>query len=337
MGNGSWTGARQRPDGTFEDGGAAGLPVKVESEDGSVTLAPSPGQLRELVGRIGGQDDHFLVVQRVPDLPDVFVQVWHVTGREYRLEHRESRSRFFGTVIAPQGVEQVAEAVLGWARGDEDWGRDLRWKPVDVDPPEEVPALPDELREPVEERIRELLRCGYLDREGLAEAAEEWLVGSEEAERAGPAQDDRPVSPEQARVLVDGLWLERVAESARWTGTTDPERLTRAFAALEGAGITAREDFTCCRGCGLAEIGAEAVDGARGFVFFHEQQTEAAAAGGGLFLLYGGFDGSAATAAAVGHEVVAALSAAGLSTQWDGSAGTALVVSPLDWRKRLVG
>ncbi|GAA3642822.1 hypothetical protein GCM10022267_31820 [Lentzea roselyniae] len=40
-------------------------------------------------------------------------------------------------------------------------------------------------------------------------------------------------------------------------GETDPERLTRAFAALREAGITARENFTCCRSCGESEIGGE--------------------------------------------------------------------------------
>lgn len=96
---------------------------------------------------------------------------------------------------------------------------------------------------------------------------------------------------------------------------TDPERLTAAFRALEASGITARENFTCCRGCGMAEIGAERED-ARGFVFFHAQVVEHAG---------------------VGHEVVAALDAAGLSTQWDGSPGTSIGVTPLDWRRRLEG
>ncbi|MET8299291.1 hypothetical protein ABZW02_35635, partial [Streptomyces sp. NPDC005180] len=43
---------------------------------------------------------------------------------------------------------------------------------------------------------------------------------------------------QQARQLVDRMWLERVAEQAGWEGETDPERLTRAFEALETAGIT---------------------------------------------------------------------------------------------------
>ena len=42
---------------------------------------------------------------------------------------------------------------------------------------------------------------------------------------------------------MDRLWGERLAEQAGWEGETDPERLTRAFAALDAAGITARENL----------------------------------------------------------------------------------------------
>lgn len=79
----------------------------------------------------------------------------------------------------------------------------------------------------------------------------------------------------------------------------------------------------------MTEIGAEAdaVQGARGFVFFHHQGTRGAAEGG-LTLYYGGFDDSARTTTAVGHEVVAALDAAGLSTDWDGNPDKAIEVTP---------
>jgi hypothetical protein len=150
-------------------------------------------------------------------------------------------------------------------------------------------------------------------------------------------KDARPVSAAQARELVDRLWVERVAEQSGWDGETDPERVTRAFLALEAAGITARENFTCCRSCGQAEIGAAGEPGARGFVYFHSQCTDSAAAGHGLTLLYGGFDGSSETTAAVGREVVAALTEVGLPTDWDGDPGTGIEVTPLDWRKRLIG
>ncbi|MEU7059449.1 hypothetical protein [Streptomyces sp. NPDC046197] len=78
-------------------------------------------------------------------------------------------------------------------------------------------------------------------------------------------------------------------------------------------------------------------EGARGFVFFRQQVTEQAADGHGLSLYYGGFDGSAETTTTVGHEVVAALTGAGLSAMWDGNPDKAIEVTSLTWHKRLVG
>ncbi|MEU0024218.1 hypothetical protein [Streptomyces sp. NPDC006335] len=312
-----------------------GLAVKAETEYGDTLIGVSEQELRELVHRIGESGDRWLVLQRIPDRPDVFAQVWHESGGVYQLEHRESRDGFFGT--EPTHPDIVADALVGWARAEAGWDEAFAWTPVEVDPPEDVPELPDQVREEVEAHVREQLRCGYDTRSTLARSAEEWIADADTDTDAGDGADRRPVSAAQARLLVDRLWLERLAEQETWEGTTDPERLTRAFRALNTRGVTARENFTCCRTCGTAEIGAERAEGDRGFVYFHTQCTESAAAGQGLTLLYGGFDGSADTTAAVGHEVVDALSAAGLSTQWDGDPGKAIEVRPLIWHRRLVG
>ncbi|MET8980380.1 hypothetical protein ABZX85_32720 [Streptomyces sp. NPDC004539] len=306
-------------------GGAGGLSVKVESEAGETVLWPSPERLRELVGRIGAEGDRWLVVQRVPDLPDVFAQVWHRTGEEYRFEHRASRAEFFGTEAWEP--EAVADALVGWAAGAAGWESGFDWSRVDADPPQDVRALPDDVRVQVEEIVGLTLRCGYADRAMLAETARECLRDGGES----------PVSRAQARELVDRLWLERVREQEAWEGVTDPERVTLAFGALTETGITARENFACCRNCADTEIGGEAAEEDRGFVYFHSQCAEGAAQGHGLMLLYGGFDGSVETTAAVGREVVSALAGAGLSTEWDGDPSRAIVVTGLDWRKRLVG
>jgi hypothetical protein len=299
------------------------LAVKVRTESGESCTRVPPERLRELVVRIGGAGDRFLVVQRVPDIPDEFAQVWHEEGGDWRLEHRDADG-FQGTDLTD--VERVAARLIGWARRAEGWDSGLDWEPIDLGPREEVPELPDGARQYVEEQVRLRLAGGYDTRETLARLAEDCLEDGGEPR----------VVKAQIRQLVDRLWLERVAETEAWEGVTDPERLTRAFAALEESGITAREDFTCCRGCGMAEIGAERED-ARGFVFFHRQSTEAAARGHGLTLHYGGFDGSEATTTAVGHEVVTALTVAGLSAQWDGDPAKAIAVEPLAWRRRLVG
>jgi hypothetical protein len=304
------------------------LAVKAETENGQTHTRIPASALRALVERIGGRGDRFLVVQRIPDVPDVFAQVWHEDdgdgGVDYRLEHRRGEEEFSGTDLTDR--ERVADLLTGWALSREGWDAGVDWEPVDLGPREEVPELPDEVREKVEERVRLSLRCGYDSRRMLAETAEDFLVTGKE----------RPVSKAQARRLTDRLWRERLAEQETWEGVTDPERLTLAFEALEENGITAREHFTCCHGCGTAEIGAERED-ARGFVFFHRQVTEFAAEGHGLSLHYGGFDGSARTTTDIGHEVVSALAGAGLSATWGGDPDKAIEVTPLIWRKRLTG
>ncbi|MFI8323122.1 DUF6891 domain-containing protein [Streptomyces sp. NPDC085529] len=303
------------------------LDITVRTEDRKRRLRPSADGLAALVYRIGGMGDHFLILQRVPDLPDVYAQVWREGGGEYQLEYRDGcPTRHFQTKAG--GAARVAAALAGWARGEDGWDAGFEWRLLDFPPTPVVPELPDAVREELEGRVRQLLRCGYDDRGQLAEAAEEYLVSG----------DDRPVSREQAEALVDRLWLERVAESAGWEGVTDPERLTAAFAGLERAGIVAREHFTCCRTCGTAEIGAEeGADEARGFVYFHRQCTETAADGGPLHLLYGGFDGTTDTTAAVGAEVAEALRCQGLAVEWDGDPQAAILVTGLNWRRRLVG
>jgi hypothetical protein len=305
------------------------LAITVQTENGQRHIRIAAQDLAGLVRRIGGEDDKFLVVQRIPDLPDVFIQVWHRTGGDYALEYRDGApDRHFQVILA--APEPVIVAMTGWARLENGWNTGLDWAPLDLGPaPEPVPPLEldEDDREQLEKRVREVLIGGYATRAQLAEIAQDHLVSG----------DYRPVSPEQALRLADRMWLERVEEQAAWEGETDPERLTRAFTALETAGITARENFTCCRTCGQTEIGGVGSPDARGFVYFHSQCTDAAAGGYGLTLLYGGFDGSPETTASIGREVVAALEETGLSVEWNGEPRQAITITPLDWRRRLVG
>ncbi len=300
--------------------------VKTENRERHVRVAAD--ELAGLVRRIGGEGDRFMVVQRVPDLPDVFAQVWHEAGGDYTLEHRDGGAdRHFQTMT--DGPEMVIAAITGWARQEAGWDSGLDWSLLDMGLAGEVPPLDldEDEREELETRVREVLAGGYASRAELAELAEEYLA----------TEDRRPVSRGQAQALADRLWLERVAEQASWQGETDPERLTLAFTALQEAGITARENFSCCRSCGQSEIGGEGGPDARGFVYFHSQCTDSAAAGHGLTLLYGGFDGSSESTAAIGHEIMAALEAVGLHVRWDRDPGWSITVTPLDWRRRLVG
>ncbi|TWF90950.1 DUF6891 domain-containing protein [Kitasatospora viridis] len=304
------------------------LDIVVETENWQRHVRASAEDLAALVGRIGGADDRYLVVQRVPDLPDDYAQVWHADGEAYTLEYRDgSADRHFQAHT--DRPEVVAAVLTGWARRQDGWQADLAWSPLDTGPAPEVPPidLDDTERGELEARLRAELAVGYTTRAQLAELAEEYPATA----------DRRPLSRAQAVALADRLWLERVAAQSEWQGGTDPERLTRAFTALQDSGITAREHFTCCHSCGQAEIGGAGEPDARGFVYFHTQSTDHAAAGHGLTLHYGGFDGTEATTAAIGHEVVAALATAGLPADWDGDPGRSITVTPLDWRRRLVG
>ncbi|MEV4611163.1 hypothetical protein AB0K43_00980 [Kitasatospora sp. NPDC049258] len=305
------------------------LDISVETENDQRHLRVTEEQLGALVRRIGGEGDRFLVVQRIPDLPDVFLQVWHADGGGYTLEHRDGAvDRHFQVEL--DGPGPVVAAMTGWARQEARWSAGHAWSRLDLGPvpgPAPAPEPAEDEHRLLVERLRELLVGGCTTRAELAATAEEYLVRA----------DRRPLSPEQARQLADRIWLERVEEQAGWEGETDAERLTRAFAALEAVGVTARENFTCCRTCGESEIGTAGAPDARGFVYFPTRCTDSAAAGHGLDLLYGGFDGAAGTTAAIGREVVAALAAVGLPTRWDGDPARAVTVTPRDRRRRLVG
>jgi hypothetical protein len=170
-----------------------------------------------------------------------------------------------------------------------------------------------------EEHASTLVRSGFNDRAEVLEALLD-TYGNE-------------LSEAEAEALVTRLWEARLAEQATWPESTEVDRLLVALGTLDANGIVARADFTCCNNCGHTEIGAEAEEGARGYVFFHQQDTERAAEGDGLYLSYGAFTGG--DAASIGREVVDELRTADLPTKWDGTAAKRILVTPLNWQLRL--
>lgn len=111
------------------------------------------------------------------------------------------------------------------------------------------------------------------------------------------------------------------------------DALKHAFTELRKHGILALHDWTCCNTCGLADVEQLVYELAarnkhvRGFVFYHAQATDAALRDGVLYLNFGnvGTDDSDAAAEVIGKEIVAALQAAGLATEWTGSANQKIV------------
>lgn len=153
--------------------------------------------------------------------------------------------------------------------------------------------------------------------------------------------DDQPpdVLRPIAQRLTTQLVNEHVAAQANWPAVTDCDRLDRAFAELEASGIVARQNFSCCGNCGVAEIAdeihseQETGKRIRGYTFYHMQDTENAADGGGLYLNYGAVEDGEAAALNVANEIVEALNRHGLKTNWSGTWQQRIGVS-LDWKRR---
>ncbi|MFB6569832.1 DUF6891 domain-containing protein [Streptomyces noursei] len=298
------------------------LAITVQTESGPALARPSADELAALLRRIGGDDDHFAIAERIPGADQVFLQTWREGAGPFAVEHRDGGpDRHFRAECADAGA--VAEVFLAWARGTESWQRALDWRPAD---PYSTPGLDAQTRAAAEERARTDIRTGFWTAEEVAQGV---------CDAFDP--DETPVTVEQARRIVAQLWQERLAEQAQWPAQTDPDRVARAFGALASQGLTALMNFACCSSCALSEVAGERAEGDRGFAFFHYQDTAAAADGHGLSIRYGGYpdSGAEADSAAIGRAVTAALAAVGLPVAWDGDPTKVIEVAPLRWHKRL--
>ena len=203
-------------------------------------------------------------------------------------------------------------------------GASGRAEPEPFPPPDEAEVLED-LRRFVEGQVA----AGYMPLDEIAQAGWEYLEG----------EADEALLRREAERLTREAAAAHAAAMATWPAVTDCDRLDAAFAALEASGILARQDWTCCGTCGVAEMADEAKAALRegrrphGYVFFHAQDTERAVEGEGVFLNYGSTEGDDDAAVAVGHQIVGALKAQGLEPKWDGSLGRRIEL-PLDWKRR---
>ncbi|MFJ9408425.1 DUF6891 domain-containing protein [Streptomyces sp. NPDC101393] len=296
------------------------LEITVKTGSGTLLTRPTEAEAAALVGRIGGDDDHFLVAERIPEQRQTFVQTWRDGTEPFAVEYRDGGpDRHFGATTADP--VRVAEVFASWARGTESWRTALDWRPADL---VSTPGLSPETRALAEEQARKDIRSGLRDFQRIAQGVRDHF---------DPAVT--PVSPDEARRIVADLWEERLEEQQQGPEVTDADRVAGAFAALDTQGLTARMDFGCCGTCGTGEIGHERAEGDHGFVFFHHQDTDALVAGQGLAVRYGAYEESGQDRAEVGRAVVAALAGVGLPVQWDGNPDNVISVSPLDWRKRL--
>ena len=189
-------------------------------------------------------------------------------------------------------------------------------------------------------RLKELRSfIAYRVREGFESEAEivENAV-SYAQETLGDNDGDNDGQREVERLTAELLAAHR-AEQANWESPTDCDRLDKAFATLNRAGIVARQDFSCCTPCGHTDIWDEIVEEekehpVKGYVFYHFQCTERAIECGQLLLAYGSVEDDEAALAGVARKVVAVLRRAGLDAKWEGDAGHPIVIEGLVWRRR---
>lgn len=150
--------------------------------------------------------------------------------------------------------------------------------------------------------------------------------------------------PDALRPHAERLFKEIIAqqlrEQATWPTITDCDRFDAAFAALEASGIVCRHNFSCCGTCAAGEIWDE-IDAERakgrpivGCVHYNVQTLETAIEGGGVYLSYGSVEEGDESSVAIGHRIVSAMQANGLSVTWDGTIRRRIHVA-LDWKRRL--
>lgn len=188
----------------------------------------------------------------------------------------------------------------------------------------------EDLRGDIDATLTAMVRGGFAPRD------EVWLVVDDICEQG----EDPDTLRAYASAELELLWREQRAAEATWTGSTDCDRLDKAFAELEERGVICRQDFTCCGNCGVAEIGVELNEAerrgihVRGYAFYHQQDTERAVEGDGVYLNYGAEKEGEAAALAIAREIITTLKHHGLEPMWNGSIGQRIHV-PLVWRRRL--
>ena len=223
-------------------------------------------------------------------------------------------------------------------------------------PPAHAEDVEGQFEEDLMEAARDAVLPGFCSRDEATERVREALELD--------AEDPRP------GVAVSRVWDARLAEERGWEpGSSDYERVERAFSALAELGLIARMNFACCNSCGTTEIGDERTElpektsGYRfreeQYVFFHEQDADRLAEEPAhLLLSFGAWRASRNTAPElmaaarsgdkdaekrireqtdreVGGRVVAALRAEGLDVDWNGDTESRISVEIAHWRKPL--
>lgn len=106
-------------------------------------------------------------------------------------------------------------------------------------------------------------------------------------------------------------------------------RITVAFQQIRKHKVIARQKFWCCSGCALAAVAPELDEKPNlvGVVFYHEQDADRLRETGAVSIRFSAAEGRGITTKELGDIIVAHLTAAGLTVDWDGNPGRVIEVT----------
>lgn len=190
-------------------------------------------------------------------------------------------------------------------------------------------VLPDSLEEELEQFIGRRVAEGFDSEEDIVEDALEYF------EHDFPGDN----LPEVAARLTDQAIKKHLDDERTWINSTDCDKLDLVFEQLEGEGIVARQNFTCCQTCGHSEIWEE-IEQARqeravtGYVFYHQQDTERARDERMLYLAYGACDSEDEASIKVARRATELFQNSGFKVDWNGTLDKRICLQDFDWRRR---
>ncbi len=172
--------------------------------------------------------------------------------------------------------------------------------------------------------------------------ADGFLARADIVELAMGAADGRESLRSEVEKVVDEELAAHQKREADWKFLTAPDRLARAFVALEKDKVIARERFSDCRKCGVADMKLlredllEKGQRADGYVFFTDQDADGVSKAGELVLEYGSFREDDEATERIAEKVAQVLRAQGLTVvpETDEEKSSYLVLTGLDWQKR---
>jgi hypothetical protein len=216
-------------------------------------------------------------------------------------------------------------------------------------------AMPPDFRLPVSLRLADDIEAE------LRERAWQWVVRGDDdsASFVECLEDDITawgLDEAAAEAAFAAVVAARRAQQAQWPPDAKTP-LTRAFEALAGRGIVAREHFSCCGTCASGEIFDERDDTRtwRGYIYYHQQDTDGLIGDRSTYIGYGAFLDAWTTEAEwkalpesqreqryaqivtslMREDVIPVLEAHGATVAWDGSLATRIRVDNVDYLARL--